>query len=365
MGDGKDLAVTYLSPIAGAIYRIVPSARIARRNGKRSEADSALVSESPKMPGEMSTTGDGGDSGLAGDLAQLLPDALSPRGQDAAAPQLAAAAPWLLRFPLRSPTLPPATHTNAYVVGDKELLVIDPGTPDEAELTRLLTLLTGLRERGRRTSGILLTHHHRDHASGVPFLGKALRVPVLAHPATAQRVAAQLGVTVDRTIAEGELIPLGRARLRALHTPGHAPGHLCFYDEAGGELIAGDMVASVGTILVHPDDDGDMRLYLDSLRRLLAKKPRRLWPAHGAAVEDAAGLLQFYIAHRLQREDKVVAALRASAGTVSQLVAVVYADTNPALHGLAMGSLLAHLRKLQAEQRAELDAQGVWRLSPH
>ena len=92
-----------------------------------------------------------------------------------------------------------------------------------------------------------------------------------------------------------------------------------------------------------------LRLYLQSLHRLLGKNSRRLWPAHGAAVADTAGLLRFYIAHRQKREDKVVAALRASAGTVRQLVPSVYSDTPPELHGLAMTSLLAHLHKLQAE----------------
>lgn len=315
-------------------------------------AASALVSDSAADLG----------IGFRGDLAELLPDSLTPLGQDAAAPQVLAQAPWLLRLPLRSPTLPPATHTNAYVLAGRELLVVDPGTPDEAELRRLTGLLAALRDKGWRTGGILLTHHHYDHASGVPFLRAAVGVPVLAHAATAQRVAVQLGVAVDRIVAEGELLPVGPAGVRALHTPGHAPGHLCYYDEAGGELIAGDMVASVGTILVNPQDGGDMRLYLESLRRLLAKKPSRLWPAHGAAVMDPEGHLQFYIAHRLQREQKVIAALGVTASTLAELVPKVYADTNPALYGLARDSLLAHLRKLQAEERASEDGQGLWRL---
>lgn len=301
--------------------------------------------------------------GLLSDLGQLLPEALSPRAHDAGAPQVVQESPWLVRFPLRSPTLPPAAHTNSYILGQEELLIVDPGTPDPAELQRLVSLLAALGKKGRRTRGILLTHHHRDHASGAPFLRAALGVPVLAHAATAERVAELFDLAVDHHIADGELIAVGPAGLRALHTPGHAPGHLCFHDEASGELIAGDMVASVGTILVHPDDGGDMRLYLESLHRLLARGPRRIWPAHGAAVDDAAGLLRFYLAHRLQREAKVLSALRESAGSLRQLVGRAYADTDPALHGLAMGSLLAHLRKLQAEQRADEDEHGVWHLS--
>jgi glyoxylase-like metal-dependent hydrolase (beta-lactamase superfamily II) len=295
-------------------------------------------------------------------LREALPGASGAPGTDPQAPQAMPESPWLLRLPLRSPTLPPATHTNAYLVGEEDLLVVDPGTPDEGELGRLLTLVAALRARGRRLVGIFLTHHHVDHASGARFLQAALGVPILAHAITAERVAAQLGIKVNQPVAADELLPFGPAGLRALHTPGHAPGHLCLHDEHSGELIAGDMVASVGTILVHPDDGGDMQLYLASLRRLLATRPRRLWPAHGAAVQDPAGLLQFYIAHRLQREQKVLAALRQSAGTVHELVRLVYADTSPEVHWLAAGSLLAHLRKLQAEARATLDEKGQWRL---
>ena len=318
---------------------------------------------SPNGPPSGPSQRPGGSPGLW----EALPEAIEAAGTQPQAPQAMPETPWLLRFPLHSPTLPPATHTNAYLVGDKDLLVVDPGTPDEGELGRLLTLVAALRARGRRLVGIFLTHHHFDHASGARFLQAALGVPILAHAATAERVARQLGVTVNQTVTEGELLPIGprgsSGGLRALHTPGHAPGHLCLHDEASGELIAGDMVASVGTILVHPDDDGDMRLYLASLQRLLAAGLRRLWPAHGAAVDDPAGLLRFYISHRLQREEKVLAALRQSAGAVQELVRVVYAETSPAVHWLAAGSLLAHLRKLQAEGRATVDEQGRWRLT--
>jgi glyoxylase-like metal-dependent hydrolase (beta-lactamase superfamily II) len=300
-------------------------------------------------------------------LATALPDPQAAyAAPDAAAPQAVPEVPWLLRFPLRSPTLPPATHTNAYLVGEDTLLVVDPGTPDVAELNRLVRLLTTLRSQGRRLAGVLLTHHHRDHASGAPFLKQALGLPVYAHPVTAERIAAEFSTTVEHPVHEGDLLPVGPAGLRALHTPGHAPGHLCFADAASGEIIAGDMVASVGTILIHPDDDGDMRQYLQSLHRLRRLAPRRLWPAHGAAIEHSAALLDHYIAHRQLREDKVVAALKAvpAPATVEQLVALAYADTPVALHGLAAGSLRAHLHKLRDEGRALLDPDGRWRLSP-
>lgn len=300
---------------------------------------------------------------------QLQPADGQPGAQSAAAaqpdlPEILADAPWLRRLPLQSPTLPPAAHTNLYVVGEGELLVVDPGTPYPDELARLHAALAPLVAEGRRVTGVFLTHHHFDHASGAAALREALGVPIFAHPVTAARVGERLGLAVDRLVEEGERLPYGPSGLAALHTPGHAPGHLCLLDEASGGLLAGDMVASVGTILVDPADDGDMALYLASLRRLLARAesaPLRLWPAHGVSVPDGAGLLQRYIAHRLLRESKVLAALaQLGAPTFAALLPAVYDDVAPGLLAVAAGSLRAHLDKLRGEGRVTEDAAGRW-----
>lgn len=276
-------------------------------------------------------------------------------------------APWLRRLALRTPTLPPATHTNVYIVGDRELIVIDPGSPYEGEQARLVEQLRALEDSGLQLIGIFLTHHHYDHASGALALHRELGLPVWAHPITAQRVTDQMQLPVARLVEDGELLELGPAGHRAIHTPGHAPGHLCLHDLAGGGLIAGDMVASVGTIVVDPSDDGDMRQYLDSLRRLLGLEslragPLRLWPAHGAAVEDGPAHLRHYIAHREQREAKVLAALQKGPGSLRDLVGLAYDDVPVAIHPLARVSLLAHLRKLDADGRAAVSDSGIWSL---
>ncbi len=188
---------------------------------------------------------------------------------------------------------------------------------------------------------------------------RELGLPLWAHPATAELLRDM--VAVDRTIEEGETIEVDGVTLRALHTPGHAPGHLCFFDEASGVMIAGDMVASVGTILVEPVD-GDMLLYLGSLRRLASLAPRVLLPAHGDPIEDAIGKLEGYVAHRLWRESKVVAALEGarSPAPLSALVERVYDDVSPAIWPLAERSLEAHLIKLETEGGAARDAAGRW-----
>lgn len=249
--------------------------------------------------------------------------------------------------PLQTLTLPPATHTNAYVFGAGELAVVDPGSHDPGEQEALAHELEARLAAGARLRAVLLTHHHADHTSGAPALAARFRAPVWAHRETARR----LPFAVARELADGDLIDLGERRLRCVFTPGHAPGHLCFLEEETGWMAAGDMVASVGTILVDPSE-GDMRQYLASLERMAALAPRVLLPAHGAPIADPAGKIAEYVRHRLWREERVAAALAARGrATARDLVPVVYADVAPAIYPIAERSLLAHLVKLAAEGR--------------
>jgi glyoxylase-like metal-dependent hydrolase (beta-lactamase superfamily II) len=253
-------------------------------------------------------------------------------------------APWIRVLPLLTPTLPPATHTNTYIIGDAHRrVVIDPASPypdEQRALDRLLDELGGVEL-------VILTHHHVDHVSGAAHLAARLGVPVAAHRITAEKLDGR--ITVDRFLDDGERV----GGLRALFTPGHAPGHLCFVDEAAGAIVAGDMVASVGTIIVEPDDGGDMAEYLASLARLRTLDGARwLLPAHGPPIADVAGKLDFYVAHRLERERRVIAALSTQPRAIAELVPPVYPDVPPAIHPLAARSLLAHLIKLEREGRA-------------
>jgi len=263
-------------------------------------------------------------------------------------------APHLRRFPVRTPTLPPATHTNAWLVGRGEIAVIDPASPYDEERAALDRALDAL---GERVVEIVLTHHHLDHVSGAAHLAARLGVPIAAHPATAALLAGRLAV--GRAIDDGATLRYGGATLTALHTPGHAPGHLVFLDEESRALVAGDMVASVGTIIVDPPE-GDMRLYLDSLSRMRSLAARWLLPAHGPPIDDPDRLLSFYLAHRLEREARVLAALQQiGPASVEKLVPLAYPDVAPPVWPLASRSLLAHLLKLRDESRAVEEA-GQW-----
>jgi glyoxylase-like metal-dependent hydrolase (beta-lactamase superfamily II)/8-oxo-dGTP pyrophosphatase MutT (NUDIX family) len=263
--------------------------------------------------------------------------------------------PGVLLFPLAVQTLPPAATVNCYLLGHGEAVLVDPGSPAAAEVDLLVRALDAVRERdGRVVTAIWLTHHHPDHVGGVAQLAARLGVPVCAHERTADRLASR-GIAVDRLLADGERIVLaGRPpnppmTVRVVHTPGHARGHLCFFDEAGGSLLAGDMVAGMGMIVVDPPE-GDMDDYLASLEKLMALAPKTLFPGHGPAVLDAPAKLREYLSHRLWREERVLAAAQAGQ-TPAEMLPTVYDDVPTVAYPLAERQIVAHLERLRRAGR--------------
>lgn len=258
-------------------------------------------------------------------------------------------APGIHRVAVRTPTLPPATHTNTWVVGEGELTVVDPASPWDDEQRRLHAALDTRIRRGERVSRVLLTHHHGDHVGGATALRDHLArsgapVPIAAHPET----AARLPFAVDEALTDGQALACGGRDLTVWHTPGHAPGHVVLHDAASGAVVAGDMVAGVGTILVEPGD-GDLGAYLASLERMRALAPSVLLPAHGPALEQADAVLAFYVAHRHQRTDAIRRALeQAGAATARELAEVVYAgQVPPEAMPLAARQVTSHLLWMQ------------------
>lgn len=259
------------------------------------------------------------------------------------------ATPELLVFPLRTPTLLPATHTNAiFVVSGDDAVLIEPASPYDDEIARLLSAVAELAGRGVRVREIWATHHHPDHTGGARAVSEALGLPLRAHPRTLAWLDADI---CGEPIEGGDRLRVGALTIEALHVPGHAPGHLAFFEPVLRAVVAGDMVAAVGTILIEPGD-GDMGLYLDSLDRLAALDAVVVVPAHGGAIRPGRAIFERYIAHRLAREAKVLAALEGAPLSLDTLVARAYADTPPAIWPIAILSLEAHLLKLQRDGRA-------------
>ena len=264
-------------------------------------------------------------------------------------------------LPLRTNTLPPATHTTCYLVGRGQLLVVDPGSPYPAEQRRLQRRLARRLDRGARVQAVLLTHHHRDHTAGAMDLARDLGTPLAAHPWTLRRVLQQDGPApagvLELTGGE-QLVTDPGLTLEVLHTPGHAPGHLCLWDADRRTLLGGDMVAARGTVVINPPE-GDMTQYLDSLERLARLDPAPILAAHGGPILHGRRCIAKLLAHRAWRERRVLQALDATPRELLVITRQAYRDlrSGPLLDLLASRSALAHLLKLEAAGQARRAGQ--------
>lgn len=236
--------------------------------------------------------------------------------------------PGLAYIPLETPTLPPARHTLCFLLGEESLVVVDPGSADPGQLQRLDRVI------GDRTvEAVLFTHHHPDHVGGLSW-AQERGIPLWMHRSTAD----PLGVRPDRELRDGDFV----GEWQALHTPGHASGHLALWHPQRRVLLPGDLVSGISTILI-ASPDGDMADYLQSLRRCIDLQPRLLLPSHGGPFGPGNRLLENTLAHRLERERKVAAAL---GGTFDEILETAYADAGGPARQLARLSLQSHLRKL-------------------
>ncbi len=257
-------------------------------------------------------------------------------------------------FAALTPTLLPATHTNSYALGGRQIVLVEPATPYEDEQREWLAWARALVSQGRELVAIVATHHHPDHVGGLDVLSRELGVPVWTHDLTVERLDPTIRARVTRRLADGDSFVLDGPTPESwdvLHTPGHAPGHVCLHETRSRTLVVGDMVASVGTILIAPGD-GDMQVYLDQLRRLETYAAAVALPAHGDPIDDPSALFAKYVQHRLAREAKVLAAVARASPTgadAATLVPDAYADTPMLLWPIAKLSLEMHLEKLERD----------------
>lgn len=228
--------------------------------------------------------------------------------------------------------------TNTYVVGSGPTFVIDPAVVDE-------DYVAAVRGAAGDVAAILITHRHPDHVGGAQAMAAATGAPVRAFgPAPA-------GDAEVVPLDDGERMSAGGAELVALHTPGHASDHLCFYMEGSASLFAGDNVLGEGTAVIAPPD-GNMADYMKSLQIMRSLHVDRIYPGHFRPLHGGAEIIDGYISHRLEREAKIVSVLDSSPADLDAIVASAYRDTPDELHPIARHSALAHLEKLESEGRA-------------
>ncbi|HEY3054293.1 MAG TPA: MBL fold metallo-hydrolase [Thermoanaerobaculia bacterium] len=220
--------------------------------------------------------------------------------------------------------------TRTYLLG--ETIVIDPGPAIDTHVEAIAHAMP-------RLELILITHRHGDHAPAAVPLKRATGAKIFAPDGVLQHV--------DHRLRNGEMI----GDIEVIATPGHTAEHVC-YLTTDGDLFTGDTILGTGTTAIFPPD-GNMRDYIDSLRLLRSRKPRRIWPGHGPTRDDAVALIDEYIAHRLEREQQVLDALAAGARTAAEIRQRVYPDLDERLHRAAEIQVEAHLIKLRQEGRLE------------
>jgi glyoxylase-like metal-dependent hydrolase (beta-lactamase superfamily II)/8-oxo-dGTP pyrophosphatase MutT (NUDIX family) len=246
-----------------------------------------------------------------------------------------------------NPGLLTGPGTNTYVVGAGPTFVIDPAV-DDSEFVRTVTQVGG------DIDSILVTHRHPDHVGGIATIARATGARVRAFdPEPAG------GVDVD-ALSDGEVLRVGGTQLRAIHTPGHARDHVCFYSEPTASLFSGDNILGEGTAVIAPPE-GDMRAYLRSLKLLSELHIERIFPGHFRALDGGNTFIARYMEHRRTRHSALLAALRDGPADIPALVELIYTDVAPELHSIATYSVRAHLE--MAEQDGIVGRRGaVWHL---
>jgi glyoxylase-like metal-dependent hydrolase (beta-lactamase superfamily II) len=260
-------------------------------------------------------------------------------------------APGVVRIVANNPS--PFTYkgTNTYILGGRDPALIDPGPDDPAHLDAILKAIGG-----RRLTHILITHTHRDHTDGMPALIAATGAKTVGFGRRAmvrgsKSTSPSGGEFVDRDfvpdvpLADGERIAGDGWAVTALHTPGHAPDHLCFALEGTPILFSGDHVMGWNTSVVAPPE-GNMGAYIRSLERLTERADRTYFPGHGGQVEEPQRLVKAYLLHRRMREQSILDLVRRGGQTVATIVPVIYRDLNPKLLNAASLSVLAHVEHL-------------------
>lgn len=247
------------------------------------------------------------------------------------------------RVPVRVATRWPGGRTNAYVVGEQEALLVDPPAVDPA-------LTAAVDERD--VAHVAVTHTHRDHTGAVDHYARRCNATVWARAGRVERFVSATGCEPDATFREGTSV----GPTSVIETPGHAPDHVAY--RVDDTALVGDLAVAEGSLFVG-GDDGDLRAYLTSLRRLRHTDLTRLYPGHGPVVVDPPGTLDRLIHHRIDREQRILAAVADGARTIDGVTEAAYQKDLTGVADLARLTVEAHLEKLAVEGRVEWAGERV------
>lgn len=315
----------------------------------------------PTMSPRSASSREGKKLLVPGDYAYAEVGRLDPRGEGTAACEIIPGAvvrlsPKVRRITAPNPGYMTGPGTNTYLLGaGDEVAVIDPGPAIDAHIEAVI------KAAGARIRWILVTHTHLDHSPAAALLQAQTGAQLMGMPPPPYERQDQ-SFRPERVPAHGERIEVAGCTLRVIHAPGHASNQLCYFLEEEKLLFTGDHIMQGSTVVINPPD-GDMRVYLDSLRQLQGEDIDWFAPGHGFLMDKTQEVLERLLIHRLERENKVLKALReAGTATLEQLVPAVYDDVSTRLYAVASRSLLAHLLKLGSEGRAQETGAG-WRMA--
>ena len=261
-------------------------------------------------------------------------------------------APGITRIVANNPSPFTFKGTNTYLVGSKSLAVIDPGPDDKAHRDAILTAAAG-----RPITHIFLTHTHRDHSDGLAKLKQATGSksfgynrknapgPEKTQLAPSGRAFIDFEFQPEIELHDGDVISGDDWQLEALHTPGHAPDHVCFAEQRSNVLFSGDHVMSWNTTVIAPPE-GRMSDYVASLERLIEQPASVFLPGHGGRIRDPSRTVRAYLLHRQWREQNVLEALKSGCDTINKIMPEVYRSIDKSLAVAATLSVQAHVEHL-------------------
>lgn len=252
------------------------------------------------------------------------------------------------------------TGTGTYIIGDHSVAVIDPGPLDSDHLE---ALMTGL--KGKTVSHILITHTHLDHSPLAAELAKRTGAKTYGFgPHGSGRKAglegekveagADMDFTPDIVLKDGDIIEGDGWTIEAVHTPGHTSNHMCFALKEEECLFVGDHVMGWSTTVISPPD-GDMRAYIESLRKVMERDEKLYYPTHGEPIEKARRFVSATIGHRNSRETQILRAIEDDNHSIEDIVSICYKDIDHRLHPAAARSVLAHLIMMEEDGKVATD----------